>query len=146
MLLKDCMRHGLPIERPVTFPLHPIVTTDAGPTCGCDADACSRIGKHPAVEWRDLAYGDPVKDPAPGADYGLRTGAEPKGSGVFVVDVDGPEALTEWRRLNELEGVPQPVTYSSRAWPIYRSRARTAHASDGEWSPSLLCRGTQGAG
>lgn len=34
--------------------------------------------------------------PAPGAGYGIKTGARPRGSGIVVVDLDGPEAVDAW--------------------------------------------------
>lgn len=84
------------ISAPVVFPLYPI-TDDS--KCGCGHAGCGRVGKHPAVKWADLKLGDPVPRPAPGAGYGLKTGAAPKGSGVFVVDLDGPDAMDAWIAL-----------------------------------------------
>lgn len=84
----------------VVFPLLPVVNG----VCGCfRGSACSRPGKHPAVPWRDLEEGSPVPRPAPGAGYGIKTGARPKGSGIVVVDLDSPEAVDAWLELGGSE-------------------------------------------
>lgn len=85
----------MPLAAPVAFPLFPI----DGSRCGCGRDDCSRVGKHPAVSWGELRLGDPVPRPAPGAGYGLKTGAAPLGSGFFVIDVDGPDAAAAFAAL-----------------------------------------------
>jgi hypothetical protein len=85
----------MPIFSPVAFPIFPIVEGK----CGCGNEKCSRIGKHPAVAWGDVSFGDRVSRPAEGAGYGLKTGAAPKGSDVFVVDLDGPDAIEAWQDL-----------------------------------------------
>src|SRR5438128_1469479 len=72
----------------VCFPLFGIVDG----ACACGNAKCSRVGKHPHVAWGELKLGDAVPRPAPGAGYGIKTGAAPKGSGVFVIDVDSFEA------------------------------------------------------
>lgn len=96
----------MPLISPVVFPLHPILP---GPACACSRGAeCGRIGKHPAVPWGELKQGDPVPRPEPGAGVGLKTGAAPKGSGVFVVDIDSDDALARWEGLN---GGVGPVTF-----------------------------------
>ena len=79
--------------QPVTFPLHPIVKTVHGPACACwKGPHCSRIGKHPAVEWREVSLENPSPGRIPGGGVGLRTGALGKGSGIIVVDIDSKEA------------------------------------------------------
>lgn len=50
--------------------------------------------------------------PAPGAGAGLKTGARPRGSGFFVVDLDGYEAQEAWQRMSEEAGEPTPDTYA----------------------------------
>jgi hypothetical protein len=57
------------------------------------------IGKHPMVKWREVCAGD--YEPIP--PYGVKTGAEPRGSGVFVVDLDSPEAISEFEELGGSE-------------------------------------------
>jgi replicative DNA helicase len=94
---------------PVAFPLWPITEG----RCGCGNEKCARIGKHPAVSWGELKLGDPVPRPAPGAGYGLKTGASPKGSGFFVVDLDGPEAIETWARLCAEHSQATPETWTS---------------------------------
>lgn len=100
----------MPLVSPVVFPLFPI---DDG-KCGCGNEKCSRIGKHPQVAWGDLKTGDAVPLPAPGAGFGLKTGAPPKGSGVFVVDLDGVEAIEAWCELEQTRGAGEntPETYT----------------------------------
>lgn len=93
----------LAIDRPVVFPLFAI----DGDRCACGADGCKRIGKHAAVNWGDVVYGSAVPRPAPGAGVGLRTGAAPKGSGVFVVDLDSEDA---GERFAAMGPCPKTVT------------------------------------
>ncbi len=101
---------------PVAFPLFPIVDG----ACGCSFEGCTRIGKHPAVLWRDLAFGDAVPRPVEGAGVGLKTGAAPKGSGVFVVDLDGDEAAAHWLALGgEDEGAETYTVQTPRGWHLY---------------------------
>lgn len=90
---------------PVVFPLRPF----ADGKCSCGLENCPQIGKHPAVLWRELSYGDAVQRPAPGAGVGLKTGALPKGSGVIVVDLDGDDAFAAWE---ELDLGRSPETYT----------------------------------
>jgi hypothetical protein len=83
------------LQNLVVFPLHSIVDGK----CGCGREDCGRVGKHAVVNWGDLKLGDPVPRPAPGAGYGIKTGAAPKGSGFIVVDLDGPDAVAAWEAL-----------------------------------------------
>lgn len=82
---------------PVVFPLLPFSGEGDSATCACGNPECSRVGKHPAVAWGELTLDDVPNLPPPddGAGYGIKTGAAPKGSGVFVVDCDD-EAAVEW--------------------------------------------------
>ena len=104
----------MPISAPVVFPLFPVVDGK----CGCGRDDCTRIGKHPAIKWRELKAGDAVPRPAPGAGAGLKTGAAPKGSGVFVVDLDGQAAAD---LFDELGGAPETfeVQTPRPSWHLY---------------------------
>src|SRR5271165_3421384 len=62
------------------FPLHDILLP--GPACSCPLGSrCTRIGKHPAVRWRD--YDENRK--GIGGGYGIQTGHF---NGIFVVDLD----------------------------------------------------------
>lgn len=99
---------GARVVRPVVFPLWPILPGNP-PTCGCGNTACTRVGKHPQVAWGEICYGDPVPRPEPGAGVGLKTGAHPKGSDCFVVDLDGPEAAEAFAALG-----PCPETWTIR--------------------------------
>ncbi len=89
----------MPLTSPVAFPLFGILPTGA---CACGSAVCARVGKHPEVAWGEISLGDEVPRPEEGAGVGLKTGAAPKGSGVFVVDIDGAEAWDAWRELEEL--------------------------------------------
>ncbi len=86
-----------PLTHPVVFPLFGIKDGK----CACGNENCGRVGKHPRVAWGELEYGTPVPRPEPGAGAGLKTGAAPKGSGVFVVDLDSVEAVDAWLALGD---------------------------------------------
>ncbi len=123
------------LTAPVVFPLRPILP---GPSCTCAlGSTCGRIGKHPAALWRDLAYGDPVERPVEGAGFGLKTGAVPKGSGVFVVDIDNEKALQAFAELN---GGALPVTLvvaTGQGWQFYFQHPGFPVRN----SQSALCKG-----
>lgn len=105
--------NAVSLAEPVVFPLYAI----KGGKCACGHDACGRVGKHPAVKWGELAAGDAVPRPEPGAGIGLKTGAAPKGSGVFVLDIDTADALL---RANELGGCDETlVVETGRGWQFY---------------------------
>lgn len=86
---------AFPVSKPVVFPLFGIV----GGKCACGNVECSRVGKHPRVAWGEIEYGHDVPRPEPGAGVGLKTGAHPRGSDVFVVDLDGDGAAELWEAL-----------------------------------------------
>lgn len=80
------------------------------------------------MKWGELSYGDEVPRPEPGAGAGLKTGAHPKGSDVFVVDIDGEEALAAWLALPANAGKAREdvlrETYTvetGRGWQLYHS-------------------------
>jgi hypothetical protein len=78
------------------------------------------VGKHPAVAWGEISYGDAVPRPTHGAGVGIKTGAHPKGSGVFVVDLDGEEAAAHWLALGgEDEGAETLTVQTPRGWHLY---------------------------
>ena len=107
----------MPLKAPVVFPLHPIINEEGGAKCACGNEDCDRVGKHPAVRWAQLKLGDAVPLPVPGAGAGIKTGAAPLGSGVIVVDLDGPEAA-EWFAAKG----PWPYTFTvrtPRGWHLY---------------------------
>ena len=73
-----------------TFPLFPI-----GPDgkCSCSRGDCEDAGKHPQIfGWKTHTGHTPV----PGVGYGIATGSA---SGVFVVDLDGDDAVAHWKTL-----------------------------------------------
>ncbi len=99
--------------RPVAFPLFSIVDGK----CACGNESCSRVGKHPRVAWGELAFGDAVPDREPYAGIGIKTGAEPKGSGCIVVDLDSEAACDAWEAMGgdwETYTVETP-----RGWHLY---------------------------
>ncbi len=98
----------MPLPSLVVFPLHPIDFAPAGPQCGCSRGAdCSRVGKHPAIEWKELKLGDPSPRPKPGGGVGIKTGAAPLGSGLVVVDLDSEAACGLFDSLGDC-----PETYT----------------------------------
>jgi hypothetical protein len=131
---------GFPIARPVVFPLLGI-TADG--KCACGNESCSRVGKHPAVSWGDVLYGSAVPRPEIGAGVGLRTGAHPQGSDVFVVDLDGDGALDAWEELG-----PCPDTLvieTPRGWHLYFKHPGFAvKTSAGEIAKGIDIRGEGG--
>lgn len=131
---------GFPIARPVVFPLLGI-TADG--KCACGNESCSRVGKHPAVSWGDVLYGSAVPRPEPGAGAGLRTGAHPQGSDVFVVDLDSGDALDAWEDLG-----PCPDTLAietPRGWHLYfKHPGFPVKTSAGELGKGIDIRGEGG--
>lgn len=85
----------VPLHDPITFPLFDILPDG---TCACGDPACKRVGKHPAVAWGELEAPVPYT-----RGHGIKTGARPRGSGIFVVDLDGDPAIDAWNAL-EREG------------------------------------------
>lgn len=81
----------------VVFPLFGI--NDGVCACWLGA-ACKRVGKHASCTWGDVTLNSPAPHaPAPGAGYGVRTGAAPEGSGVIVVDLDSDAAADAWEAM-----------------------------------------------
>jgi len=72
----------------------PLYTPTAEGRCDCKDPDCTTPGKHPRVgDWKTVATTDPktIRDwwkRWPDANIGIATG---KGSGIIVLDVDGPE-------------------------------------------------------
>jgi predicted P-loop ATPase len=80
----------------------------AGFACTCNREDCKDAGKHPRVtgwQTRDLDH-----TPVPGEGYGIATG---RASGIFVVDVDGEDALRHLFSLGEIP--PTTVVRTGRA-------------------------------
>lgn len=83
-------------------------------TCGCGNPTCKSPGKHPLIgSWPKNATTDPEQvrewwSRWRNANIGVATG---EGSGVFVLDLDGPAAVDELQRLEALHGeLPRTVT------------------------------------
>lgn len=84
------------------FPLHSIRAELLDLVCTCGRADCSSPGKHPRLRHGVLeASSDPAQVAAwwtewPDANVGLATGV---GSGVYVIDLDGAEAVEVWDDL-----------------------------------------------
>jgi hypothetical protein len=130
----------LPLARPVLFPLFG-VTSDG--TCACGNPGCSRVGKHARVAWGDVEYGVPVPRPDPGAGWGLRTGAHPKGSDVFVVDLDSDAAA---EAFDALGGASETYTVqTARGFHLYfKHPGFHVKTSRGDLAPKIDIRGDGG--
>lgn len=89
------------------FPLHSVDLSGLDVVCTCGQAGCTSVAKHPRTV-------NGVKDATtnadqieawwrayPDANIGLATGIV---SGIYVVDLDGPEAITAWAALGLLEG------------------------------------------
>ncbi len=100
---------------PVLFPLHPIVNGK----CACSTEKCPLAGKHPAVRWKDISQGDDVPSAFHGAGYGLKTGAAPNGSGVFVIDIDSEDALIAWGELDQGRAKETYAVATGRGLQLY---------------------------
>jgi hypothetical protein len=138
----------VPLESLVVFPLFGITSDGA---CACGNVSCARVGRHAAVLWGDLKLGDEVSLPEPGAGYGIKTGAAPRGSGIIVVDIDSDEAGEAWCELERLgrgEGEEDDSTYtvrSGRGWHLYfKHPGFPVKNSVGELAPGIDIRGDGG--
>lgn len=136
---------NVPVARPVAFPLFAIHHTPDGPRCACGNVSCGRVGKHPAVPWGELAYGDAVARPEAGAGVGLKTGAHPRGSDVFVVDLDSAEAADAFAERND-GALPKTYTVKTgRGLQLYFVHPGvTVRNSVGELAPGIDVRGDGG--
>jgi hypothetical protein len=133
----------VPLLSPVVFPLLPI---NPDGTCGCGDADCGRVGKHPAIAWGEVEAGSPVPLPAPGAGAGIKTGARPRGSGVIVVDLDGPEALDLWFvQKGMAEAEPTFHVHTPRGAHLYYAHPGfPVRNSAGELAPGIDIRGDGG--
>ena len=132
----------MPILTPVPFPLFPILD---GGKCGCGNEKCGRVGKHPAVKWADVQLGSPVPRPAPGAGYGLKTGAAPKGSGIVVVDCDSQEAADAFAQWLGFWPAETYTVETPRGWHLYFSHPGfPVKNSAGDLLPGVDIRGDGG--
>jgi hypothetical protein len=131
------------LHSPVVFPLFSIVSTPAGPACGCGLPACGRIGKHPRVKWGELKLGDQVPKPEPGAGAGIKTGAAPYGSNIFVVDLDTEEAYDRFDAMGGHE--PTRIVYTPRGYHLYfKHPGFPVKTSAGELGKGMDIRGDRG--
>lgn len=84
------------------FPLHSLRPDGLDLVCTCGKAGCSSAGKHPRLAHGVLeASTDPLVVAGwwgrwPDANVGLATGV---GSGLYVIDLDGPEAVEAWDAL-----------------------------------------------
>lgn len=80
--------HAIP--HPVTLAIWPI---NPDGSCACGTDSCRDAGKHPR----------PYMPPDPSTGYGIRCGElGPKGSGIFVVDLDEKPGVSGIRAFHDL--------------------------------------------
>lgn len=109
------------------FPVHGI---DGSGHCTCGNRDCDRAGKHPATSngfkdaTKDLARYAELVAGRTGLNIGIATGKE---SGIFVIDIDGPEgeaALADY-------GLPATLTVTTAKgrhlyfrWPGYEIKTR----------------------
>ncbi len=107
------------------FPLHKIVNG----RCGCDKDTCDDIGKHPAVRWSELGVAEKLRGEG---GHGIATGER---SGIFVVDIDSPDAND---RFNALGECPATLTVSTPRghhvyfkWPGFPVRGSASKLAKG---------------
>jgi hypothetical protein len=89
------------------FPLHSCTTDGLDVVCTCGRADCTSVGKHPRVRQgvkEATTNADQVEAwwrQWPDANIGLATGPP---SGIYVVDLDGPEAIAAWRELGADDG------------------------------------------
>lgn len=118
------------------FPCHSIVQTDSGPACSCGRASCTSPGKHPRTK---AGFKDATCEEAQirrwwarwnDANIGLATG-----SGLTVIDIDGPAGAAEFKALVAEHGaIPETLTaatgrglhlvFRTREGPEVRSSAR----------------------
>jgi hypothetical protein len=135
--------------------VHPCHWARDSGACSCGDPECSSAGKHPILkDWPHRASTDPTLierwwGRSPQANIALACGPA---SGVFVLDVDGPEGE---RSLVELERRHDPLpdlftmswTGGGRGgWQAFFAypEARTIGNSGGKLGPKLDTRGTRG--
>ena len=121
--------------RLAVFPLHGIVDG----RCACGRDECRNVGKHPAMRWSELAPAEKVRGPG-GVGYGIATGTR---SGVFVVDLDGEDAVDTFGAFG-----PCPETFAvatPRGYHLYFSLpSHLVKTSAGDLAKGIDVRGEGG--
>lgn len=130
----------LDLDRLAFFPIWP--ATEDG-KCGCGNAACtSKPGKHPCFRWSDLRAGEKIAGPD-GCNYGIATGSR---SGLFVVDLDGADAVAWWA-----ERQPDVATYrvrTARGWHLYFQApdfpVKNSQGNAGGIAPNVDIRGEGG--
>ncbi len=127
---------------------------DSG-ACSCDDPECSSAGKHPILkDWPDRATTDPTLierwwGRTPDANIAVATGS---GSGIFVLDVDGPEGERSLIELERHHGpLPELFTMSwtggaHAGWQAFFAypEGRTIGNSGGRLGAKIDTRGTRG--
>src|SRR5436190_21321361 len=94
------------------IPLHNPTGNPSAP-CSCGRPDCEKPGKHPRIRaWPENAATEPslIKrwwSQWPSANIGIVCGKE---SGIFAVDADGYEGLTELHRLEMMHGASNSPT------------------------------------
>lgn len=128
----------------------PCAHVDTSGVCACiKGKLCDRPGKHPMVgDWPRNATCDPEQIAAwwklrPHANIGIATGL---GSGVAVLDVDGPEGRATLLALEQIHG-PLPLTATAstaKGHHYYFVVAGPVKTSTGELGKGLDTRGDGG--
>lgn len=117
--------------------------------CSCWlGEQCNRIGKHPAVNWRAVTVDSPSPGRLEGGGVGLRTGAQPYGSGIVVVDLDTADAAAEWDRRGGAGGDTRTVRTGRPGLQLYFLHpgfpVRNSVGSSGGMFPGIDIRGDGG--
>lgn len=116
MIAAEAIRYGALGWR--VLPLWSVAWPDPleSPVCTCPRGrSCASPGKHPRLPHGVLeASSDPIVIAAwwvrwPDANVGIATGPE---SGLYVVDLDGPEAVEAWQQVSG--GMPAPDSWIVR--------------------------------
>jgi len=138
----------------IGWPVHPCFWMHPNGTCACDNPECGSPGKHPILNaWQKQASTDSALierwwGRTPDANIAVATGPE---SGIFVLDVDGPEGERTLADLERRHG-PMPEFYcqqwtgSGVGWQAFFAypEGRTIRNSAGRLGSRLDTRGING--
>jgi Bifunctional DNA primase/polymerase, N-terminal len=133
--------------------VHPCFWIRQDGACSC-GEECTSPGKHPIINaWQKQASGDPALIArwwrrTPSANIAVATGSE---SGLFVLDVDGPEGERTLANLERRHGplpaiYPQQWTGSGVGWQAFFAypEGRQIRNSAGRLGRKLDTRGING--
>ncbi len=142
------------LEQLTIFPLRPIVRTSAGVACTCAGRAsCDNIGKHPdgsvqsddprfpeGLRWSLFEAGEKFGG-YPGCGYGIATGVR---SGIFVVDLDGEEAIKAFSATGPVPRTLLVRRGDCRGHVYFRCPDFLVKTGAGEIGPGIDVRGEGG--